>query len=102
MGYLLEVPFDFVKDQPSQKLHIPEQKMTMQFSLSFVFFYFAAVPMSSRWGNRETFYPIEIAEYGLSEFTKHLHSDPPERMIYENGEDEKSLVSQLTLIIYCE
>lgn len=52
-----------------------------------------AVPVSSRWGNKEIFYPSEVAEFGLSHFTKHLNADPPERMIYENGEDEKSLAN---------
>lgn len=44
------------------------------------------VPLSTQWGPQGYFYPIQIAQYGLSHFTKNLTEKPPRKTVYEDGE----------------
>lgn len=43
------------------------------------------VPVSSQWDPRGYFYPIQIAQFGLSHFSKNLTETPPTEIIIENG-----------------
>ncbi|CAH1773655.1 unnamed protein product [Owenia fusiformis] len=45
------------------------------------------VPLSTQWGAHGYYYPIQIAQYGLSHFSKFLIEDKPSVTVYENGED---------------
>ncbi|XP_054768251.2 D-glucuronyl C5-epimerase-like [Lytechinus pictus] len=45
-----------------------------------------SVPLSTQWGQQGYFYPIQIAQYGLSHYSKNLTEPPPRVTTYENGE----------------
>ncbi|KAM4678137.1 D-glucuronyl C5-epimerase isoform 1-T2 [Discoglossus pictus] len=47
------------------------------------------VPLSTQWGPQGYFYPIQIAQYGLSHYSKNLTEKPPHVEVYERA-DEKS------------
>ncbi|CAH2274534.1 D-glucuronyl C5-epimerase [Pelobates cultripes] len=47
------------------------------------------VPLSTQWGPQGYFYPIQIAQYGLSHYSKNLTEKPPHVEVYEKA-DEKS------------
>ena len=44
------------------------------------------VPVSVQWDTRGHFYPIQIAQYGLSHYSKHLTEPQPSSFILEDGE----------------
>ncbi|XP_061409539.1 D-glucuronyl C5-epimerase [Lethenteron reissneri] len=44
------------------------------------------VPISTQWGPQGYFYPIQIAQYGLSHFSKNLTEKAPRVEVYETGE----------------
>ncbi|XP_039258995.2 D-glucuronyl C5-epimerase-like [Styela clava] len=44
------------------------------------------VPLSTQWGPQGYFYPIQIAQFGLSHFSKNITEKPPSKTIYEDGE----------------
>ncbi|XP_018110715.1 D-glucuronyl C5-epimerase isoform X2 [Xenopus laevis] len=50
------------------------------------------VPLSTQWGPQGYFYPIQIAQYGLSHYSKNLTEKPPHVEVYETA-DEKSGVT---------
>lgn len=41
------------------------------------------VPLSTQWGPQGYFYPIQIAQYGLSHYSKNLTEKPPHAEVYE-------------------
>ncbi|NXB70360.1 GLCE epimerase, partial [Donacobius atricapilla] len=45
------------------------------------------VPLSTQWGPQGYFYPIQIAQYGLSHYSKNLTEKPPRVELYESGGD---------------
>ncbi|XP_061856139.1 D-glucuronyl C5-epimerase [Colius striatus] len=45
------------------------------------------VPLSTQWGPQGYFYPIQIAQYGLSHYSKNLTEKPPHVEVYETAED---------------
>ncbi|NWV26554.1 GLCE epimerase, partial [Origma solitaria] len=45
------------------------------------------VPLSTQWGPQGYFYPIQIAQYGLSHYSKNLTENPPRVEVYETGGD---------------
>ncbi|NWY49088.1 GLCE epimerase, partial [Sylvia atricapilla] len=45
------------------------------------------VPLSTQWGPQGYFYPIQIAQYGLSHYSKNLTEKPPHVEVYETGGD---------------
>ncbi|XP_055133951.1 D-glucuronyl C5-epimerase isoform X4 [Symphalangus syndactylus] len=45
------------------------------------------VPLSTQWGPQGYFYPIQIAQYGLSHYSKNLTEKPPHIEVYETAED---------------
>lgn len=45
------------------------------------------VPVSTQWGAQGYFYPIQIAQYGLSHYSKFLTENQPQTMTIEDGED---------------
>lgn len=45
------------------------------------------VPLSTQWGPQGYFYPIQIAQYGLSHFSKNLTEKPPHVEVYETAGD---------------
>lgn len=51
-------------------------------SLSYI-----GVPLSTKWGPQGYFYPIQIAQYGLSHYSKNLTEKPPHIEVYETAED---------------
>ena len=50
----------------------------------------AGVPISTQWGPQGYFYPIQIAQYGLSHYSKYLATKPPDRIVLEDAEDEQT------------
>uniref|UniRef100_V9KEB4 heparosan-N-sulfate-glucuronate 5-epimerase n=1 Tax=Callorhinchus milii TaxID=7868 RepID=V9KEB4_CALMI len=44
------------------------------------------VPLSTQWGPQGYFYPIQIAQYGLSHYSKNLTEKPPHVEVYETAE----------------
>ncbi|XP_038623301.1 D-glucuronyl C5-epimerase isoform X2 [Tachyglossus aculeatus] len=46
------------------------------------------VPLSTQWGPQGYFYPIQIAQYGLSHYSKNLTEKPPHVEVYETAEDK--------------
>ena len=53
-----------------------------------IFHLCAGVPFSTQWSPNGHFYPIQIAQFGLSHFSKHLVEGTPEVLIMEDGEEE--------------
>ena len=47
--------------------------------------------MSTQWGAQGYFYPIQIAQYGLSHYSKFLMEDSPKTTVVEDGEDSTVL-----------
>lgn len=45
------------------------------------------VPISTQWSSQGYFYPIQIAQFGLSHFSKFLAEGEPKRTIIEDGDD---------------
>ncbi|XP_060116138.1 D-glucuronyl C5-epimerase [Heteronotia binoei] len=45
------------------------------------------VPLSTQWGPQGYFYPIQIAQYGLSHYSKNLTEKPPHIEVYETAEE---------------
>ncbi|XP_069622530.1 D-glucuronyl C5-epimerase isoform X3 [Ranitomeya imitator] len=46
------------------------------------------VPLSTQWGPQGYFYPIQIAQYGLSHYSKNLTEKPPHMEVYEKADDK--------------
>lgn len=46
------------------------------------------VPVSRQWGNQGYYYPTQIAQFGLSHYSKNLTKSEPVRKIVEDGEKE--------------
>ncbi|CAI5792596.1 D-glucuronyl C5-epimerase isoform X2 [Podarcis lilfordi] len=46
------------------------------------------VPLSTQWGPQGYFYPIQIAQYGLSHYSKNLTEKPPHVEVYETAEEK--------------
>nr|KAG5710077.1 hypothetical protein BaRGS_030153 [Batillaria attramentaria] len=46
------------------------------------------VPFSTQWTPEGHFYPIQIAQFGLSHFSKHLVEGRPEVLVMEDGEED--------------
>lgn len=53
-----------------------------------VLFSYIGVPVSTQWsensGNHH-FYAVQVAQYGLSHYSKNLSEPPPKRTIFEDG-----------------
>nr|XP_003228610.1 PREDICTED: D-glucuronyl C5-epimerase [Anolis carolinensis]XP_008120483.1 PREDICTED: D-glucuronyl C5-epimerase [Anolis carolinensis] len=47
------------------------------------------VPLSTQWGPQGYFYPIQIAQYGLSHYSKNLTEKPPNVVVYETAEERE-------------
>ncbi|XP_076472652.1 D-glucuronyl C5-epimerase-like [Babylonia areolata] len=48
------------------------------------------VPFSTQWTADGHFYPIQIAQFGLSHYSKHLVEGAPEVLVMEDGEEEEA------------
>lgn len=46
------------------------------------------VPVSRQWGNQGYYYPTQIAQFGLSHYSKNLTKPEPQRKVIEDGEKE--------------
>ncbi|XP_028678324.1 D-glucuronyl C5-epimerase-like [Erpetoichthys calabaricus] len=46
------------------------------------------VPLSTQWGPQGYFYPIQIAQYGLSHYSKNLTEKPPHIEVYDTGDQD--------------
>nr|CAG4638290.1 EOG090X0272 [Cyclestheria hislopi] len=44
------------------------------------------VPVSTQWEANGYYYPIQVAQYGLSHYSKNLTEPPPKRRVLENGD----------------
>ncbi|KAJ1179225.1 hypothetical protein NDU88_004461 [Pleurodeles waltl] len=53
------------------------------------------VPLSTQWGPQGYFYPIQIAQYGLSHYSKNLTEKPPHIEVYETAEEKDRSGSRL-------
>ncbi|XP_032371845.1 D-glucuronyl C5-epimerase B isoform X1 [Etheostoma spectabile] len=51
------------------------------------------VPLSTQWGPQGYFYAIQIAQYGLSHYSKNLTERPPHVEVYDTAEDRDSRAS---------
>ena len=49
-------------------------------------FYHVGVPLSTQWGQQGYFYPIQIAQYGLTHYCKNLTDRTPRMTVFENAE----------------
>lgn len=54
---------------------------------------FPGVPLSTQWGPQGYFYAIQIAQYGLSHYSKNLTERPPHVEIYDTAEERDSRAS---------
>ncbi|GAB1602182.1 D-glucuronyl C5-epimerase-like [Argonauta hians] len=48
------------------------------------------VPVSTQWGPQGHHYPIQIAQFGLSHYSKFLIEDKPDVIVLEDGTDDNS------------
>ena len=48
---------------------------------------FQGVPISTQWGPQGYFYPIQIAQFGLSHYSKNMTDKTPRMTVYEEAED---------------
>ncbi|RXG72932.1 D-glucuronyl C5-epimerase [Armadillidium vulgare] len=48
------------------------------------------VPISTQWQSSGYTYPIQIAQYGLSHYSKYLEEPPPKRIVIEDGRKRKA------------
>ncbi len=46
------------------------------------------VPISTQWGPEGYFYPIQIAQYGLSHYSKYLGETKRTKIVVEEAEDD--------------
>lgn len=44
------------------------------------------VPLSTQWGSKGYFYPIQIAQFAMSHYSKNITEKPSIKTIYESGE----------------
>ncbi|KAM4603103.1 D-glucuronyl C5-epimerase B isoform 1-T2 [Polymixia lowei] len=51
------------------------------------------VPLSTQWGPQGYFYAIQIAQYGLSHYSKNLTERPPHVDVYDTAEERDSRTS---------
>lgn len=51
------------------------------------------VPLSTQWGPQGYFYAIQIAQYGLSHYSKNLTERPPHVEVYDTAEERDSRAS---------
>lgn len=67
------------------------RKTTLEFGLEMhrMFSYVSGVPLSTQWGPQGYFYPIQIAQYGLSHYSKNLTEKPPHVEVYETAEEKE-------------
>ena len=56
------------------------------------------VPISTQWGPQGYFYPIQIAQFGLSHYSKILVQKPAEQTLYESGKIS-NLVSCVCIVV---
>lgn len=52
--------------------------------------FFPGVPLSTQWGPQGYFYAIQIAQYGLSHFSKNLTERAPHVEVYDTAEEHNS------------
>lgn len=57
------------------------------------------VPLSTQWGPQGYFYAIQIAQYGLSHYSKNLTERPPHVEIYDTAEERDSRASAAPWIV---
>ena len=50
-------------------------------------FFPTGVPISTQWGPEGYFYPIQIAQYGLSHYSKYLSDTERVKVMVEDAED---------------
>ena len=50
------------------------------------------VPISTQWGAQGYFYPIQIAQYGLSHFSIFLNEDTPTQTQFVDGSEDVATV----------
>lgn len=54
------------------------------------------VPVSTQWGPQGYFYPIQIAQFGLSHYSKELVQKPAQHTVYESGKRSNVVNWKLT------
>lgn len=57
----------------------------------------SGVPLSTQWGPQGYFYAIQIAQYGLSHYSKNLTERPPHVEVYDTAEERDSRPSAWTV-----
>lgn len=57
------------------------------------------MPLSTQWGPQGYFYPIQIAQYGLSHYSKKVVEKNPQRSTYGLSEDQFPAVSILLVLV---
>lgn len=45
------------------------------------------MPLSTQWGPQGYFYTIQVAQYGLSHYSKNLTENPPHVTVYDSAEE---------------
>ena len=46
------------------------------------------VPISTQWNQEGHFYPIQIAQFGLSHYSKHAGGEQPRVLVLEDGDSD--------------
>nr|XP_061830886.1 D-glucuronyl C5-epimerase B-like [Nerophis lumbriciformis] len=54
------------------------------------------VPLSTQWGPQGYFYAIQIAQYGLSHYSKNLTERAPHVVVYDTAEERDNRISSAT------
>jgi heparosan-N-sulfate-glucuronate 5-epimerase len=47
---------------------------------------YIGVPVSTQWEANGYYYPVQVAQYGLSHYSKNLTEPPPKRRLLEDGD----------------
>jgi heparosan-N-sulfate-glucuronate 5-epimerase len=50
---------------------------------------YVGVPISTQWDVNGYFYPIQIAQFGLSHFSKFLTEGEPKRIVLDDGDETR-------------
>ncbi|XP_047219164.1 D-glucuronyl C5-epimerase B isoform X2 [Girardinichthys multiradiatus] len=84
--------WDLLFNNKTLFFHLKRGLWTTEQQLS-AFYFFSGVPLSTQWGPQGYFYAIQIAQYGLSHYSKNLTERAPHVEVYDTAEEKDSRVS---------
>ena len=77
----------FLNLEDDQEIRYRALSMTCGMLLIPVILWHLGVPISTQWGPQGYHYPIQIAQYGLSHYSKYLIDKSRKMMIIDDAED---------------